>query len=175
MILHKLVYGLSGDVINFIDSFIIQHDHFLLSPGADRVMDYTREDFTRKGQCYDLILDVVTLPSLFHCRRTLCPGGLNVMLGGGSYKRALQCIFLGPLMTMVEKLITGSKGGNMGIPLHKPNRKDLNALTEFFMARTVVTVFDRRFKLSEVKDAFLYFGSGMVQGKLDMLVDDPMV
>jgi len=76
----------------------------LRSIGADHVIDYTQEDFTKNGQVYDLILDVVTHRSIFDYKRALSPMGIYVMLGGGSWARVFQTMFLGPLISM-----TGSK------------------------------------------------------------------
>jgi len=135
----------------------------LRSLGADHVIDYTQEDFTNKGQLYDIILDVVTYRSLFDYKRVLSPGGRYVILGGGSYKRVFQDMWLGPLISM-----TGSK--KMGLLMHKPNKEDLNTLTEYYEAGKIVPVIDKRYTLPEVPDAFRYFGEGRVQGKLVITV-----
>ena len=72
----------------------------LRSIGADQVIDYTQEDFTNNGQVYDLILDVVTYRSIFDYKRALSPKGIYVMLGGGSWARVFQNMFLGPYISM---------------------------------------------------------------------------
>jgi len=131
----------------------------LRSIGADQVIDYTQEDFTKNGQRYDLILDVVTYRSIFDYKRALSPKGIYVMLGGGSWARVFQVMFMGPLISM-----TGSK--KMGILMHKPNKKDLNFMKELFEAGKVVPVIDRRYPLSEVAEALRYFGEGHAKGKL---------
>lgn len=94
----------------------------LRSIGADHVIDYTKEDFTKNGQRYDLILDVAAYRSIFDYKRALSPKGIYVMIGG-SIARIFQVLFLGYWIT-----ITGSK--KMGILMHKPNTKDLNYLKE---------------------------------------------
>jgi len=134
------------------------------SIGADHVIDYTQEDFTKNGQRYDLILDVVTYRSIFDYKRALTPKGIYVMLGGGSWARVFQTMFLGPLISM-----TGSK--KMGILMHKPNIKDLNFMGELFEAGKVVPVIDGHYTLSEVADALRYFGEGHVQGKAVITVE----
>ncbi len=127
------------------------------SIGADQVIDYTREDFTKNGQRYDLILDVAAYHSIFDYKRALSPKGIYVMVGG-STARIFQVMFLGPWISM-----TGSK--KMGILMHKPN-KDLAFLKELFEAGKVVPVIDRRYPLSEVAEALRYFGEGHAQGKV---------
>ena len=131
----------------------------LRSIGADQVIDYTQEDFTKSGQVYDLILDVVTYRSIFDYKRALSPKGIYVMLGGGSWARVFQTMFLGPLISM-----TGGK--KMGLLMHKPNRKDLNYMNDLFEAGKVAPVIDRRYPLSEVAEALRYFGEGHVKGKV---------
>ena len=128
------------------------------SIGADRVIDYTQEDFTKNGQVYDLILDVVTYRSIFDYKRVLGPKGIYVMLGGGSWARVYQTMFLGPLISM-----TGSR--KMGILMHKPN-KGLAFMIELIEAGKVAPVIDRRYSLSKVAEALRYFGEGHAKGKV---------
>ena len=131
----------------------------LRSIGADHVIDYTREDFTRNGQRYDLILDVVASRSIFDYRRALSPKGIFVMVGG-SLAAILQAFSLGPLISM-----TGSK--KMGIVMWKPNnQEDLATLAELFAAGKVVPVIDRRYPLSEVPEALRYLEEGHAKGKV---------
>lgn len=135
----------------------------LRSIGADHVIDYTQEDFTKNGQVYDLILDVVTYRSIFDYKRALSPKGIYVMFGGGSWARVVQSMFLGPWISM-----TGSK--KMGILMHKPN-KDLAFLKELLEAGKVTPVIDSRYPLSEVPEALRYFGEGHAQGKVVITVE----
>jgi len=136
----------------------------LRSIGADHVIDYTQEDFTKKGQHYDLVLDVVTYRSIFDYKRVLSPKGIYVMLGGGSWARVYQAIFLGPLLS-----ITGSK--KMGILMLKPN-KDLAFMKELVAAGKVVPVIDKRYPLSKVPEALRYFGKGEAKGKVVITVEN---
>jgi len=138
----------------------------LRSLGADHVIDYTKEDFIRNGQVYDLILDVVTYRSISDYRRALGPKGIYVMLGGGSYAKVTQVFFLGPLITMTQRLFRGKAGKKMGILMHKPNNKDLDSLIELFEAGKVVPIIDRTFPLSELAEAFRYYGEGLSLGKV---------
>ena len=133
------------------------------SLGADHVMDYAREDYTRSGQRYDLILDVAAYRSVFDYSRALTPDG-TFMVVGGSMATLLQVVLLGSL---ISKL--GSK--RMGINAWEPNkREDLAFLAELFEAGKVVPVIDRRYGLPEVPEAFRYLGDGRALGKLVVLM-----
>jgi len=138
----------------------------LRSLGTDHVFDYTKEDFTRKGQVYDLILDVVTYRSIFDYKRILSPGGIYVMLGGGDYAKVTQMFFLGPLITLTQRLFRGKAGKKMGILMHKPNKTDLNTLIKLFEAGKVVPVIDRTYPLSELAEAFRFYGKDLSLGKV---------
>jgi len=133
------------------------------SIGADHVIDYTQEDFTKNGQRYDLILDFAAYHSIFDYKRALSPKGIYVMVGG-STARIFQVMFLGPWISM-----TGSK--KMGILMHKPN-KDLAFMKELFEAGKVVPVIDRRYPLSEVPEALRYFGEGHAKGKVVITLEE---
>ncbi len=131
----------------------------LRSIGADQVIDYTQEDFTKNGQHYDLILDVVVHRSIFDYKRALSPQGIFVMVGG-SMTRVFLNIFLGSLISM-----TGSK--KMGTVMWRPNKKeDLVLLEELFEAGKVVPVIDRHYPLSEVPEALRYLEEGHAKGKV---------
>ena len=131
----------------------------LRSIGADHVIDYTQEDFTKSGQRYDLILDVVAYRSIFAYKRALSPKGIYVFVGG-SMAAVIQAFTLGPLISM-----TGSK--KMGSVMWKPNNKeDLAFLEELFESGKVVPVIDRRYPLSEVPEALRYLEGGHARGKV---------
>jgi len=131
----------------------------LRSIGADQVIDYTQEDYTKSGRHYDLILDVVAYRSIFDYKRALSSKGIYVFVGG-STAAIFQAFFLGPLISM-----TGSK--KMGIVMWKPNKKeDLVFLKELFEAGKVVPVIDRHYPLSEVPEAFRYLEEGHALGKV---------
>ena len=130
----------------------------LRSIGADHVIDYTQEDFSKNGQRYDLILGVVAYRSIFDFKRALSPEGIFVMVGD-STARIFQAIFLGLWNSM-----TGSK--KMGVLAHKPNEKDLNFMNALFGADKVKPVIDRYYPLREVPEALRYFGEGHARGKV---------
>lgn len=127
------------------------------SLGADHVIDYACEDFTKSGQGYDLIIDVVGTRSIFDYKRALNPKGIYVMVGG-SNATLFQVVFLGPLML----LATGKK---TTVLMHKPN-KDLDYLAELLETGKAKSVIDRCYPLSDVPEALRYFGEGHVQRKV---------
>ena len=131
----------------------------LRSIGADHVIDYTKQDYTKSEQRYDLILDVVAYHSVFDYRRALKPTGVFIIVGG-SLGTFLQVVILGALISKM-----GSK--KLGINAYDPNNKeDLAFLAELFESGDVVPVIDRCYPLSEVPDALRYLKAGHVKGKL---------
>ena len=130
--------------------------------GADYVIDYTKENFTKNGKSYDLILDVKTDRSVFDYWRALGTNGIYVSVGGRS-ARILQLVIVGSLFSM-----TGSK--KLTLMLHKPN-KDIEIIKELFESGKIKPVVDRCFPLSETPEAFEYFGEGHFKGKVVITVD----
>jgi NADPH:quinone reductase-like Zn-dependent oxidoreductase len=128
------------------------------SIGADQVIDYTGEDFTKNGQHYDLILAANGYHSISDYKRALSPKGIYVMTGG-SGAQMFQAMFLGPWISM-----TGSK--KMGSLMAQPNNKDLVFIKELLEAGKVVPVIDRRYPLSEVAEAIRYLEEGHARGKV---------
>jgi len=131
----------------------------LRSIGADHVIDYTQQDYTKGGQRYDLIFDFVANRSVFDYRRAMSPEGRFVIVGG-SLGAFLQVVVLGTLMSKI-----GNK--KLGLNNYEPNNKeDLAALAELFEAGKVVPVIDRSYKLSEVPEALRFLEEGQAQGKV---------
>ena len=128
------------------------------SIGADQVIDYTQEDFTKSGQCYDLILAANGYHPISDYKRALSPKGIYVMVGG-SMAQMFQAMLLGPWISM-----TGSK--KMGALMAKPNQEDLVFMKELLEAGKVVPVIDRRYPLSEVAEAIRYLEEGHARGKV---------
>jgi NADPH:quinone reductase-like Zn-dependent oxidoreductase len=129
------------------------------SMGADRVIDYTQEDFTKSGQRYDLIIAANGYHSILDYRHALSPKGICVTTGG-SMAQIFQAMLLGPLISL-----TGSKKtGSMGIA--KLNQKDLVFVKELLEAGKIKPVIDRRYPLDEVPEAFRYFEEGHAKGKV---------
>ena len=128
------------------------------SIGADHVIDYTSEDFSRSGQRYDLILAANGYRSISEYRRVLTPTGTYVMTGGAMAQLS-EVMLKGPWISM-----TGSQ--KMGNLLAKPNKQDLAFIKELLEAGKVVPVIDRCYPLSEVADAIRYLEEGHAQGKV---------
>jgi NADPH:quinone reductase-like Zn-dependent oxidoreductase len=126
--------------------------------GADHVIDYTREDFTKTGKQYDLILDLVAHRSVFALKRALRPNG-SYFFVGGSVAILFQVLLLGPW-------IRRTSGRNIRLLAVQPNRKDLVSITELCEAGKVIPMIDRRYPLSEVPNALRYVGAGRARGKV---------
>ena len=133
------------------------------SLGADHVIDYTQEDFTKNGQQYDLILAVNGFHPISAYRRALSPKGMYVMTGGTG-AQLFQAMLLGPWISM-----TGTK--KMGNLLAKPNQKDLVFVKELLEAGKVKPVIDRRYPLREAAEALRYLGAGHARGKVVITLD----
>lgn len=130
--------------------------------GFDHVIDYTKEDFTRNGQQYDLILDVKTNRSIFDYTRALRPNGMYVTVGG-SITRLLQALILGPLISLISKK-------TITIVALKVN-KDLAYMNDLFEAGKVKPVIDGPYRLAEVPNVFRLFGEGGHKGKVVISVE----
>jgi NADPH:quinone reductase-like Zn-dependent oxidoreductase len=133
------------------------------SLGADHVIDYTKEDFTRTERRYDLILAVNGYHPITAYRRVLTPNGIYA-IAGGSMAQIYQGMLLGPLMS-----IAGGK--KMGTVMAKTNRQDLVLLKELLEAGRIAPVIDRRFPLSGVPDALRYLIEGHARGKVVITMD----
>jgi len=131
--------------------------NMLRSIGFDHVIDYTREDFTKNGQCYDLILDVRTNRSMFDYTRVLRPNGIYVTVGG-SMGRLLQALILGPWISMISKK-------HIRIVTLKTN-KDLLYMNGLFEAGKVKPMIDGPYTLNEFLKAFRLFGKAEHKGKV---------
>ena len=136
------------------------------SLGADKVIDYAQEDFTRNGQQYDLVIDVVAKRSAFDYKRTLSPTGICVFVGG-SMPAVLLATLLGPLVLMAGKK-------KIGVLAWKPNKKeDLVFLIDLLEAGKVVPVIDKVYPLSETAEALRYLEKGLAFGKLVINMEHP--
>jgi NADPH:quinone reductase-like Zn-dependent oxidoreductase len=137
---------------------------FLRSLGADHVIDYTREDFTRNGKQYDLILDLIAHRSVFAYRRALKPHGKYFFVGG-SVATLFQILFLGPW-------IKKTTGKNVRILMVPQNNKDLISITQLCEAGKVVPVIDRRYPFQEAPEALRYVSEGRAKGKVVITLDE---
>jgi len=129
------------------------------SIGADHVIDYTQEDFTKSGERYDLIHVANGNHSIFSYRRALNPNGVCVMTGGGSMSEMFLSMLLAPLISM-----TGSK--KMTNMTAQVRQRDLIFMKGLLEAGKVVPVIERRYPLSQAAEALRYLGEGHAQGNL---------
>jgi NADPH:quinone reductase-like Zn-dependent oxidoreductase len=128
------------------------------SLGADHVIDYTKEDFTKNGQKYDLILAVNGYHPISAYKRSLAPKGIY-MMAGGSVMQIFQGMLLGNRMSE-------SMGRKLGAVTAKINQKDLGILKELLEAGKITPVIDRSYPLSEAREALRYLGEGHARGKI---------
>jgi NADPH:quinone reductase-like Zn-dependent oxidoreductase len=133
------------------------------SLGADHVIDYTKEDFTKNGEQYDLILDVIANRSVFAYKRALKPNG-SYFMAGGSVVTMFQMFLLGPW-------IRRTSGKKIRLLLVQTESKDLLYITELIASGKVVAVIDRRYSLSEAAEALRYLGEGHAKGKVVITVE----
>jgi NADPH:quinone reductase-like Zn-dependent oxidoreductase len=136
------------------------------SLGADRVIDYTREDFTRGDRRYDLLLDVAGSRPWSACRRVLTPKARLVLVGAPKGSR-----LLGPLGHIGEVGLASLPASQKVVFfISKSSSEDLTALRELLEAGTVTPVVERTYPLPEAADALRYLGEGHAQGKLAITV-----
>jgi NADPH:quinone reductase-like Zn-dependent oxidoreductase len=133
------------------------------SIGADHVIDYSNEDFTKSGRRYDLIVAANGYHSIFAYRRALTPKGVYVGTGG-SMGQIFQGLLLAPLISMVGKK-------KMGAFMAKLNRKDLDQLRELLEAGKMKPIIDGPYPLSRAAEAFQYFEEGHAKGKVVITID----
>ena len=140
------------------------------SLGADHVIDYTKEDFTKGDQRYDVILDNVANHSLSECRRVLNPDGKYVLIGGGGVNESR---WLGPGLTHALKAMLLSKfvSQKMGMMLAELNHDDLVFIADLMQSGKVTPVIDRTYKLGDLPDAIRYLEQGHARGKVVVSVD----
>ena len=131
------------------------------SIGADHVIDYTKEDFTKGGQRYDVLLDNVGNRLLSECRSVLNPQGKYIMIGGESGR------WLDPLPRMIAaRVMARFVRQEMGMMLAHVTKEDLTTLGDLMQSGKVTPVIDRRYKFSEVPAAIRYLEQGHARGKV---------
>ena len=131
------------------------------SLGANRVIDYTQEDFTKSGQRYDAVFDCVGNHSLSAYRRVLHPKGICIIAAGPDGR------WIGPLARFIEALALSPFVSQKLVPfIASPNKEDLTIVCELVKAGNVIPVIDRRYKLSAVPEAIRYLEAGHARGKV---------
>ncbi len=136
------------------------------SIGADDVVDYTREDFTRSGRRFDLMVDVAGSRSFRECRRVLAPNATLVVVGGPKTNR-----LLGPLSHMLTtRLASVGRSQKVVFFVAKIKQDDLVVLRDLVESGRVTPVIDKTYALHEIRDAFRYLGEGHARGKVVITV-----
>jgi NADPH:quinone reductase-like Zn-dependent oxidoreductase len=134
------------------------------SLGADKVIDYTTQDFTKSAESYDMILDNVGTQPLSGLRQILKPKGTYVMIGaGGPDDGGL----MGPMPRVIRAtLMSPFISQKMGMMMAKVSQNDLKALADLMQTGKVTTVIDRTYPLSEIREAMRYLETGRARGKV---------
>lgn len=130
---------------------------FMRALGADEVIDYRTDDFTRTGP-YDLIIDLVARRSVFAYRRALAPGGTYLIVGG-TMRALLRVMTVGALIGVMT-------GRRLGVLAVKPGPRYFSPLADRCAAGDVGIHIDRRFPLEQVPEALAYVGEGHALGKV---------
>lgn len=134
------------------------------SIGADHVIDYTRDDFSRDDRRYDVVLDLVGNRSLTDCRRVLTPAGTLVLSGGGSSEGGS---LLGPMGLFVRgQVLARFVRHRLIAPVTTPSVDDLATLRELTESGRITPVVDRTYPLSEVPEAIRYLEVEHASGKV---------
>jgi NADPH:quinone reductase-like Zn-dependent oxidoreductase len=139
------------------------------SLGADHVIDYTKGDFTKGDQRYDVMLDNVGNRSLTECRRVLTPNGIYVLIGGGGANE--QGLLGGLAKALNAALLSRFVSQKMGMMMADANQKDLTVLADMMQTGKLKPVIDRTYKLDQVPDAIRYLEQGHARGKVVITVD----
>jgi NADPH:quinone reductase-like Zn-dependent oxidoreductase len=138
------------------------------SLGADHVIDYTKEDFTRSGRKYDLIFQLAGTRSPSDCRRALTPEGTLVQISGDSDGR-----WIGPVDRIIKALVLSPfVSQKMASFTVKPNKEDLRFLRQLIEAGKLTPVIDRTYPLSETPEAIRYLENGHARGKVVITVPE---
>jgi len=138
------------------------------SVGADHVVDYTREDFTRGGRRYDAVFDLVGNRSMSECRRVLRPGGVLVLSGGGVYRGGS---LLGPIGLIIKATLTRRFVRDRVVVLTaRPSSAHLATLRELAEAGRLTPVIDRTYPLAEVAAAITYLEGEHARAKVVITV-----
>lgn len=133
--------------------------------GADQVIDYTQEDFTKNGQHYDLIVDIVANHSLPDLKRSLNPTGICVVVGFSTLFHMFLVRIMGPW-------ISRTGGRKIGMLMPEENENDFGVMNELLETGKVISVIDRRYPLGDVPEAIRYLETGRARGKIVITVEN---
>jgi len=142
-----------------------QNVDLIHSLGADHVIDYTKEDFTRSRQRYDLLLDVVGSRSWSECRRVLAPKATVVLVGGPKGK------IIGPLKHIIKMRVASFRASQKVIFfVANFNREDLGVLRELMESEKVKPIIDQTYPLNKINEAMSYLGTGHARAKIAVIM-----
>jgi NADPH:quinone reductase-like Zn-dependent oxidoreductase len=141
------------------------------SLGAQRVIDYTRDDFTRSAERYDVLIDIAGSRSLSECRRVLQPGAIFVIVGAAAVQHTSEMKAFGHIIGTRLRSMRGSQKAVFFIA--KLTQKDMEAIAELMAVSKVTPVIDRRYTLDQLAEAFAYFNEGHARGKIALHVVHP--
>jgi len=131
------------------------------SLGADRVIDYTQEDFTKSGQLYDVILDSIGNHSLSACRRILNPNGVYIVNGGPNGR------WIGPMARAIRAAVLSNFVSQKLVMFQtKRSKEDLTTICDLIKAGKITPVIDRPYSLNDVPQAIRYLEAGHARGKV---------
>src|SRR6478736_7038473 len=166
------VYGASGSIgtaavqwARYFDAHVTavcntKNLELVRSLGADEVVDYTREDFTKNGRTYDVIFDAVGKHSFRRCRRSLKPGGTFI-------ETDLGFMWHAPVLALLTKWV-GDKRAKIGIARYR--KEDVLLLKELIEAGKYRAVIDRRYPLEDVIEATRYVETEQKTGNVVLTV-----
>jgi NADPH:quinone reductase-like Zn-dependent oxidoreductase len=162
----QIAKSFGGDVTGVCSTRNIE---LVQSLGADRVIDYTKEDFTKSDQRYDVIIDNVGNHSLSECRNVLTPNGIYVLIGGGGANE--QGVLGGLAKALNAAVYSRFVKQKMGMMMADSNNTDLTLLAEMVESGKLKPIIDRTYKLADAPEAIRYLEEGHARGKVIITVD----
>jgi NADPH:quinone reductase-like Zn-dependent oxidoreductase len=141
-----------------------EHVELVRGLGADRVVDYTAEDFTKDEQRYDVVLDAVGKSSFFRCRRLLKPGGIYLSSDGGPLNQNLVLVLITPLVG-----VFGGKKVMFRVP--RDDQEVVRYFKELIEAGAFKPLIDRRYPLDQIVEAYRYVETGRKIGNVVISVE----
>ena len=140
------------------------------SLGADHVIDYTKEDFTKSDQRYNVIYDLVNNHSFAERRRVLKPGGICVLAGVGGSGMHKETLFnlVGSLSAALRSKFAKEKFVSFGVDI---NKKDLGVLRDLTETGNITSALTKTYPLTETADAYKYLETGHVSGKIAITIE----
>ena len=152
----QLLKSLGAQVTAVCDT---EHLELVRGLGADRVIDYTAEDFTKDRQRYDVVLDAVGKSSFFRCRRLLKPGGIYLSSDGGPLNQNLVLVLISPLVG-----VFGGKKVLFRVP--RDDQEMVRYFKELIESGAFKPLIDRRYRLDQIVEAYRYVETGQKIGNV---------